>query len=97
MDVDVVIPYLQEGQTGQFAFKNAPTDLTYKTYGPSNLTSTASNGIQSFVYIQGLGQTMIKFSNGLLIYLLDLPTAWQFWAAPTTSNANVLPNEQYSS
>jgi Beta-galactosidase, domain 3/Beta-galactosidase, domain 2/Beta-galactosidase jelly roll domain len=94
MDVDVLVLYLQEGQTGQFTFKNAPAGLTYKTYGSSNFTSTTTNGTQSFVYTQGVGQTTIKFSDGLLIYLLDLPTAWQFWAPPTTSNPDVLPNQQ---
>jgi hypothetical protein len=26
--------------------------------------------------------------------MLDLPTAWQFWAPPTTSNPDVLPNQE---
>jgi len=37
---------------------------------------------------------LVKCSDGLLIYLLDLPTAWQFWAPPTTSNPDLLPNQQ---
>jgi archaellum component FlaF (FlaF/FlaG flagellin family) len=93
-DVDVLVLYLQEGQIGQFAFKNASASLTYQTYGPLSLTSVTANGTQSFVYTQSAGQTTIKFSDGTLIYFLDLHTAWQFWAPPTTSNPNVLSDQQ---
>lgn len=94
MDVDVLVLYLQEGQTGQFALKNAIPGLTFRTYGQSNFTGSTLNGTQKFAYTQGGGQTTIKFSNGLLIYLLDQPSAWQFWAPPTTSSPDVLPNQQ---
>ena len=94
MDVDVLVLYLQSGQTGQFAFKNASAGLKYEIYGSSSFTSTTVNGTETFSYTQGIGQTTVKFSDGLLIYLLDLPSAWQFWAPPTTTNPDVLPNQQ---
>lgn len=37
---------------------------------------------------------MVHFSNGVLTYLLDKHSAWNFFAPPTTSNPNVAPHEQ---
>ncbi|KAA8571451.1 hypothetical protein EYC84_001451 [Monilinia fructicola] len=96
-DVDVLVLYLQEGQTGQFAFKTT-TKLTYDVYGNSvfaaNSTSNYTFTSQAFTYTQGAGQTVVKFSDGALVYLLDQPSAWKFWAPPTTSNPQVKPDEQ---
>ncbi|KAF3394323.1 putative beta-galactosidase C [Penicillium rolfsii] len=94
LDVDVLVFYLNIGQKGVFAFKNAPSQLTYKTYGNSNLTSTASSNGTQYSYTQGQGTTVVKFSNGNLIYLLDKETAWNFFAVPTTSHPIVSPSEQ---
>lgn len=93
-DVDVIAFYLDEGQNGQFAFKDQSANLTYEVYGTSNITSQNLNGIQTFIYTQGAGQTVVKFSNNVLLYLLDLPSAWKFWAPATTTNPDVKPNEQ---
>jgi hypothetical protein len=46
------------------------------------------------IFKASVKQTSVNFSDGLLIYLLELPTAWQLWAPPTTSNPDVLPNQQ---
>ncbi|KAG4027881.1 hypothetical protein MFRU_026g00620 [Monilinia fructicola] len=96
-DVDVLVLYLPEGQTGQFAFKTT-TKLTHDVYGNSvfaaNSTSNYTSTSQAFTYTQGAGQTVVKFSDGALVYLLDQPSAWKFWAPPTTSNPQVKPDEQ---
>ena len=94
LDVDVLVFYLNIGQQGVFAFKNAPSHLTFKTYGNSNLTSTTSSNGTQYSYTQGQGSPVVKFSNGVLLYLLDKKTAWNFFAVPTTSNPNVSPSEQ---
>jgi beta-galactosidase len=93
-DVDVLVLYLEQGKVGEFAFKNTPSGLTYKAYRPSSFTTITSNGIQKFVYTKGAGQTTVKFSDRTLVYLLDIPTAWQFWVPPTTANPAVLLNQQ---
>lgn len=96
-DVDVLVLYLEKGQTGQFALKTT-SKLTYRVYGKSTFavlpTSNSTSGSQAFTYTQGAGQTVVKFSDGALVYLLDKPSAWKFWAPPTTSNAHVKPDEQ---
>ncbi|TAQ90548.1 hypothetical protein B7494_g1102 [Chlorociboria aeruginascens] len=92
-DVEVLALYLESGQVGQFAFKNTK-NLSYEVYGPTNFTYISSNGTQAFIYTQGVGQTTVKFSNGVLVYLLDIPSAWKFWAPPTTTNPDVKPDEQ---
>lgn len=90
---DVMVLYLQSGQTGQFAFTNS--NESYKTYGsPLNITSTSTNRTATFTYVQGSGASVVQFSNGALFYLLDQATAWKFWAVPTTSNPNVSPSDQ---
>jgi hypothetical protein len=91
-DVDVLVFYLKEGQVGEFAFKDDQTP-TYEVYGNSTFaeTNTTSN---AFTYTQAAGSTVVRFSNGVLVYLLDQETAWKLWAPATTSNPLVLPHEQ---
>jgi beta-galactosidase len=91
-DVDVLVLYLKEGQAGQFALKTASAS-THTVYGTTEATVSSSSNITTVVYTQGAGKTVLKF-DGLLIYLLDQPSAWNFWAPPTTTNPNVKPNEQ---
>ncbi|KFX91010.1 hypothetical protein V490_06125 [Pseudogymnoascus sp. VKM F-3557] len=93
-DVDVLVFYLREGHVGQFAFKGMPSHLTYKVYGKSKLESTTANGITTYVYTQSAGTSVVKFSDGTIVYLLELWTAWQFWAPATTKNPTVEADEQ---
>lgn len=92
-DVEVLVLYLDEGQGGQFAFRGTSNNLTYETYGSSSVSTFTSNGVQAFSYTQAAGQTVLKFSHGVLVYLLDRPSAWSFWAPPTTTNPQVSATE----
>lgn len=94
LDVDVIVFYLNIGQKGEFVFKDAPTHLTFKTYGDSKVSSAASDHGTKYTYTQGDVTTVLKFSHGVLVYLLDKETAWNFFAVPTTSNPLVAPSEQ---
>lgn len=92
----VVVFYLKEGQTGEFAFKSQK-NITFNTYGvESNFAHASTNGTgyASFSYKQSKGATVVQFSNGVLAYLLDVPTAYTFYAPPTTSDPNVTPDKQ---
>jgi hypothetical protein len=91
--VDVIVLYLNIGQKGEFVFKDAPR-LTFQVHGNSNVRSAASGHGTKYTYTQGDGTTVVKFSNGVLVYLLDKETAWNFFAVPTTSNPTVAPGEQ---
>lgn len=91
-DVDVLVLYLKTGQTGEFALKDDET-LTYEVYGESTFAA-GTNTTNAFTYTQAAGTTVVKFSNGVLVYLLDQETAWRLWAPATTSNPLVLPDEQ---
>jgi hypothetical protein len=92
-DKDVIIFYLEEGQTGQFALKNGWSSDRNNVYGAPNLTSTLSDGIATITYTQGAGEAVIE-TNEVLIYLLEQKLAWKFWAPSTTSNPDVKPDEQ---
>lgn len=94
LDQDVIVLYLNIGQTGHFAFKNPSAHLTFKTYGNSVVTTARLDHGTRYSYTQCKGTTVIKFSNGILIYLLDKETAWNFFAVPTTSEPRVTPSEQ---
>jgi hypothetical protein len=91
-DVDVLVLYLEEGQVGEFALKSTAQSNSHTTSGTSKVNSTSSESFTTFVYTQGSGQTVLQ-TNGVTIYLLDLPTAWKFWAPPTTTSPDVAPNE----
>ncbi|KAI0155202.1 family 35 glycosyl hydrolase [Xylariaceae sp. FL1272] len=92
-DVDVLVLYLQEGQSGEFAFKET-TGLTYEIFGSSTMTSTNSTSNATFRYKQAAGTTAVQFSNGVLVYLLEQKTAWRLWAPATTTNPQVALDEQ---
>lgn len=91
--VDAIVLYLKEGQTGEFAFKDE-TGLAYTTHGSSVFGSSNSSTLgQVFTYTQGSGPSFVKFSNGVLVYLLDQPTAWTFWAPSTSADVYGSPDE----
>lgn len=90
---DAIVLYLKEGQTGEFAFKDE-VGLTYSAYGSSLFSSSNSSALaQVFTYTQGSGASFVKFSNGVLVYLLDQPTAWTFWAPSTSADVYGSPDE----
>ncbi|KAE8152120.1 putative beta-galactosidase [Aspergillus avenaceus] len=92
LDVNVLVLYLNAGQTGSFALKDEPA-LTFKTYGSTNLTSAETSHGTRYSYVQGEGVTALQFSNKLLVYLLDKQSAWNFFAPPTVSTPEVAPDE----
>ena len=91
-DRDVIVFYLEQGQTGQFALKDGASSTSHTLYGTSNVATAASDGTTTVTYTQGTGKSVIEI-NGILVYLLEQKTAWRFWAPPTTSNPLVKPNE----
>ncbi|KAF1951789.1 hypothetical protein CC80DRAFT_597237 [Byssothecium circinans] len=93
----VVVFYTREGQTGEFAFKNEK-NVAFETFGAASDLKGGAVGnttkFTKFTYSQSKGATVVRFSNGVLAYLLDIPTAWTFFAPPTTSDPNVKPEQQ---
>lgn len=93
-DQPVVVLYLKQGQTGEFAFKSQ-SNITFKSYGADSSFTSAPNNSSSYVsfkYKQARGATVVQLSSGVLVYLLDVPTAWTFFAPPITTNPNVTPD-----
>ncbi|EAW11155.1 glycoside hydrolase family 35 protein [Aspergillus clavatus NRRL 1] len=93
LDVDVLVLYLNVGQKGLFVFKDERSKLSFQTYGNTNVTASVSSHGTQYIYTQAEGVTAVKFSNGVLAYLLDKESAWNFFAPPTTSNPQVAPDE----
>ncbi|KAF7597434.1 hypothetical protein BBP40_003681 [Aspergillus hancockii] len=93
LDVDVLVLYLNAGQRGAFVFKDEQADHKFQAYGNSKLASSETSHGTQYSYIQGEGITAVKFSNGVLAYLLDKESAWNFFAPPIVSNPKVAPNE----
>lgn len=92
-DKDVIIFYLEDGQTGQFALKKGGLPATHSVYGSSKVVTTNSDSTTIVKYTQEDSKTVLEI-NGVLVYLLEQETAWRFWAPSTTSNPDVKPNEQ---
>ncbi|KAK5126542.1 hypothetical protein LTR85_009476 [Meristemomyces frigidus] len=103
-DIPILVLYLDVGQIGEFAFKSAPGNMFFEPYGSANVTalSGSTNGTTSYgstsytkyTYTQTTGSTVLHFPNGLLVYLLDLETAWSFFAPATTANPRITPSGQ---
>ncbi|KAF2641762.1 hypothetical protein P280DRAFT_448976 [Massarina eburnea CBS 473.64] len=98
-DHPVIVFYVREGQTGEFAF-STQSNITFEAFDTAsdirgisagNFTSTKYT---KFIYTQTKGSTAVRFSNGILAYLLDIPTAWTFFAPSTTPDPNVRPEQQ---
>ncbi|KAF2092623.1 hypothetical protein NA57DRAFT_69687 [Rhizodiscina lignyota] len=70
----VVVFYLNEGETGEFAFKSSKGSVS--------------------TYVQPSGQSVVTFSNGVTVYMLEKATAYDFYAPATTTDPNVQPDEQ---
>lgn len=94
LDVDVLVLYLNAGQTGTFALANTSSaNLTFNVYGTSTVTTSQSSYGTVYTYTQGQGVSVIQFSNGFLVYLLDTLTAWDFFAPAFASSPIVKPNQ----
>lgn len=92
LDVDVLALYLNVGQTGSFALTDA-SSLEFKVYGNSKVKVSRTGHGTVYTYTQGEGISVVEFSSGLLVYLLDKETAWNFFAPAQTSDPIVKPHQ----
>lgn len=90
---DVLTLYLWEGQTGEFALRTLK-NLTFEVYGSSTVLSTLHHGYQKIRYTQSAGSTVLRFENGVIVLLLDQPTAWHFWAPSTSKYPSPKPDQK---
>jgi Beta-galactosidase, domain 2/Beta-galactosidase jelly roll domain/Beta-galactosidase, domain 3 len=100
----VLVLYLKSGQKGEFAFKE-PATMDFKTY-LSKTTKiqqlVGADGLfKRYTYTQGIDYTVLDFATsnstglpGPLVYLLDIPSAWSFYAPPITLDPLVRPDQQ---
>jgi hypothetical protein len=97
-DSPVVVLYLKEGQHGTFALNTADGEK-FETFGSnSNFKATPSQTstgekFTRYDWTQPSGRSVVKFSGGLTFVLLDVKTAWQFYAPAITLYPNPNPNE----
>lgn len=102
-DETVLVFYSDVGQTGEFAFEH-PAKVPFAVYGSTTVSSSEgtaqkdsggkSEKYTKYTYTQTAGSTVVRFSNGILVYLLDTETAWTFFAPSTTPNPHISPSEQ---
>ncbi|CRG87944.1 beta-galactosidase, putative [Talaromyces islandicus] len=92
LDVDVLALYLDIGQTGSFALANS-SSLKFTVHGNSNVRSSQTSHGTVYTYTQAEGISAIQFSHGLLVYLLDKATAWNFFAPSQTLDPIVRPDQ----
>ncbi|PYH32129.1 glycoside hydrolase family 35 protein [Aspergillus neoniger CBS 115656] len=90
---DVLTLYLWEGQTGEFALTTS-NNSTFEVYGASTVSSTLHPGYQKIKYTQSSGSTVLRFSDGIIVLLLDQPTAWHFWAPSTSKYPSPRPDQK---
>ncbi|KAJ5639594.1 uncharacterized protein N7484_007456 [Penicillium longicatenatum] len=90
---DMLVLYLWEGQAGELALKTS-TNLTFEIHGASSVNTTFSSGYQIIRYTQSAGSTVLSFSSGVTVLLLDQPTAWYFWAPSTTTYPSPKPDQK---
>ncbi|GAB7358299.1 hypothetical protein MBLNU230_g2373t1 [Neophaeotheca triangularis] len=102
-EVPVMVLYLEAGQVGEFAFRNkgSDSDSNFKVHGDADVTSnpkvTSDDGSSHFTkyrYTQSSGSTVVELAEGVLVYLLEKETAWNFFAPSLTANPVVKPDEQ---
>ena len=86
---DALVFYLQEGQSGEFAFAGSVSQNSFQIYGSSNVSSSSSGSYTVFQYTQTSGATVLQFNDSRIIYLLDQTTAWNFHAPPLVSSPAV--------
>lgn len=102
-DRPVLVLYLKSGQKGEFAFKEPMGDFKIHRSKTTKIQQIlgADETSKKYTYTQGVDYTVLDFalSNttgllGPLVYLLDVPSAWSFYAPATTIDPNVHPDQQ---
>lgn len=91
-DTEVLVLYLNKGQFGQFAFAD-DDDLDFEVFGDVDFENGKTKDNPSYSYKQTAGKSVVKFSNGVIVYLVERETAWNFWAPPTVSTPIVQADE----
>ncbi|TVY59690.1 putative beta-galactosidase C, partial [Lachnellula suecica] len=93
-DTDVLVLYLEEGQTGQFALKGSSFSSLRAVSGTSDFVATSAASSTTVIYTQSSDQIVLQ-ANGVLIYLLEQKAAWKFWAPSTTTSPDVAADQQF--
>jgi len=97
-DKPVIVLYLDAGQVGEFAFADSQHGKevrgTAKLTEASGHASNSSRAFTKYTYTQTTGSTVVKFSSGVVVWLLDTETAFDFFAPATDNNPNVAPDRQ---
>jgi hypothetical protein len=96
----IIFLYLNEGQRGEFAFKgSSPT--RFVAHGLNQDVEVSAGSVERMAWTQKKGYTILDFSTAKnqsgsspLVYLLDKPSAWSFFAASTTKDPQVRPEQQ---
>lgn len=91
-DNEVLVFYLNEGQAGEFAFQDE-NDLEFEAFGDAELKKETTDGVTVYSWTQTPGQTVVRFSDGVVVYLLERETAWNFWAPPKVDTPIVHADE----
>ncbi|KAL1304118.1 hypothetical protein AAFC00_000549 [Neodothiora populina] len=92
----VLVLYLEAGQSGELGFSGNITNAAFSgtsSIVPTYVASNQTTGYTRLRYTQAIGTTTLRLSNGVLLYLLDLSTAWTFFAPSITSDPNVGPDQ----
>jgi hypothetical protein len=98
-DSPAVVLYLKEGQHGTFALRADTNGDKFETFGaPVNFKATSSKTstgekFTRYDWSQPSGRSVVRFSSGLAFILLDVKTAWKFYAPSTTVNPNPKPDQ----
>jgi Beta-galactosidase, domain 2/Beta-galactosidase jelly roll domain/Beta-galactosidase, domain 3/Glycosyl hydrolases family 35 len=93
-DSTILVMYLKEGQQGEFGlsekdvaeFKIHGADV--KLVGTKEQSSTGKS-FTRYRWTQPKGKVVVKFSNNFTVLLLDVQTAWTFFAPTLTSDPNI--------
>lgn len=91
--VETVVLWAPTGESGEFSIRDAVSASVLSSSGSSGIKSYVGKGETTVSFVQSGGMSVVMFSNGLRVILVDRSAAYNFWVPTLTNNPFAPVNE----
>lgn len=83
---ETLVLWAPADESGEFSVKDATSATVLSGSGSANINFYKGNGELTASFAQKEGMSVIMYSSGLRVIVLDRATAYHFWAPTLTAN-----------
>jgi hypothetical protein len=84
--METLVLWAPTGESGEFSVKDATSATVISGRGSANVNFYKGSGEVTVSFTQKGDMSVLMFSNGLRVVIVDRTTAYRFWAPTLTAN-----------